>query len=489
MTISRRRPFRGAGKTSTKSFVGLLLAIAVTGVTAAPNGAQAETRRFTVDSLSLAAAKLHSCRSHRHRSCLAVKAHLSRLEQTARRAPATTADGTAIAWTSAARVDSYVLARKSQGRPYQYSVVKATHVTPQAAPGRAVDFWVRADVSDSAWSHVITITYPSHTEVTTTTTEPFVKGIDEELDGWGEAAVPQIAEEVHNLGANWIRVDLEWREVMPSPGVYDWSPFDRVVENARIHGLHLLPILDYAPSWTEPSNATAYAEFVAAAVARYGPGTSANLQWFELWNEPYFSYAWSGKTPEPDAYARDVAAASQAARRVSPTVKLLLEADYSEAEQVGTTPMETSWIEDMFIAEPDLGSMVNAVAVHPYGDDPSQPLATNSKWTDAAGNWAFQRIDTIHEEFLAHGVSLPFWITEEGWSTREVTEASQAKYYTDLAAQVAKRPWITALFPYTLRENEAKPVNNQSQFGLLRYWSWEPKPAYYALRGAFSALS
>lgn len=490
---------------------------------ASPATLVANKSAVTSDSLTYATSVLRSCRSHNPRHCGLARAHFSRLRQMARREPAAAVSGTTITWKRVAGVTGYVLARKDPGQPYRYSVISSTRVTPRVSPGKTVAYRVRTEVPGSAWSSTVAITYPpgegatsspdpssistgsanisssprptstgtvSNNSVTApTTTEPFIKGICEELDGWGEAAVPEVAEEIHNLGADWVRVDLRWKEVMPSPGVYDWSSFDKVVQNARSYGLHLLPILDYAPSWTEPSNAAAYAEFVAAAVARYGPGTTANLQWFELWNEPYFSYAWSGKTPEPEAYARDVAAASQAARQIAPSVKLLLEADYSEAEQTGTSPLETSWIEDMFIAEPNLGSMVNGIAVHPYGDDPSLPLAANSRWTDTAGNWAFQRIDTIREEFLAHGVNLPFWITEEGWSTWEVTEATQAKYYADLAAQVAERPWITALFPYTLRENEAKPINNQSQFGLLRYGSWEPKLAYYALREAFGTLS
>ena len=318
--------------------------------------------------------------------------------------------------------------------------------------------------------------------------EPFVKGVAESLTGWGESAVPQVSEEIHNLGAEWVRVDLPWKEVMPSPGVYNWSAFDKQTKDAEAQGLHVLPILDYAPSWTTPENAAGYASFVAAAVARYGPGTTSNLQWFELWNEPYFSYAWAGKTPNPEAYARDVAAASVAARQAAPSVKLLLEADYTDSEQVGTKPWETSWIEDMFIAEPNLGSLVNGIAVHPYGDDPSLPLAHTGGWQDANGKWAFQRIDTIREQFLDHGVNLPFWITEEGWSTHEVSEANQAKYYTDLGAQVAARQWIRALFSYTLRETEQNPTNNQSQFGLLAYETLKPKPAYYTLQSAFKTV-
>ena len=216
----------------------------------------------------------------------------------------------------------------------------------------------------------------------------------------------------------------------------------------RFAGVTLLPVVGYARSKTTPGNAAAYAEFVKAAVARFGPGTSANLQWWELWNEPYFSYAWSNKTPEPEAYARDAVAASQAARSVAPSVKLLISADYTDSPQTGgSSPWETTWIDDMFAAEPNPGQWINAVSTHPYGDDPSLALAEAGGWKDANGTWAFQRIDNIRAKFLAHGVNVPFWITEASWSTSESSEATQAHDYTDVIAQVKARPWIKALFP------------------------------------------
>jgi hypothetical protein len=310
------------------------------------------------------------------------------------------------------------------------------------------------------------------------------------IQGWGVSAMPQIASEMTTLGVNWAREDLSWAATEPEKGVYDWSGFDQMVAAAKADGITILPIVGYAPSWTSPDDATEYAAFVKAAVERYGPGTSANLQWWELWNEPYDAYAWSGHTPEPEAYAKDVLAAAQAARGVSSSVKLLVAADYEDAPQVGgTTPWQTSWIDDMFTAVPSLGQWINGVAVHPYGDDPSLPLAEPEGWKDTNGEWAFQRIDMVRQKFLAHGVDVPFWITEDGWSTWEVSEAAQAHDYSDLIEQVKARPWIRALFPFCLREFEEKATNNQPGFGLLKFGTWQPKSAFYTLQAGLKTLT
>ena len=73
-------------------------------------------------------------------------------------------------------------------------------------------------------------------------------------------------------------------------------------------------------------------------------------------------------------------------------------------------------------------------------------------------------------------------------STYTVSAAQQAQYYGDLITAVKARPWIRALFPYCLRE-WGNNTNDQSQYGLLTYPTWQPKPAYQTLQAGFPTLS
>jgi hypothetical protein len=432
-------------------------------------------------------------------------------------APTIAVSGHTLTWNEVAGVNTYVLVTKAPGQAEQFSVVSGTSVTPPVVPGTTVDYSVRTDVEGSAWALEVAIAYRAGREAPkapetpapkTPVTEtgsgsesgsssssetfglPFVKGINAGLQGWGVNNMPTISSEMNSLGVNWAREDLPWSEVEPQQGVFKWASFDNTVAAAKANGITILPIVGYAPSWTSPTNAAAYAEFVAAAVARYGPGTSANLQWWELWNEPYFAYAWSEHSPEPEAYGRDALAAAEAAKKVAPSVKLLIAADYQESAQTGgSSKEEKTWIDDMFTAAPTLGKWIDGVSVHPYGGDPALPLKEKGGYLDTSGQWGFARIDTIREKFLAHGVNVPFWITEEGWSTWEMSEATQAHYYADLIPQIKQRPWIRALFPFGLREGTAKPTNNQAGFALLKYGTWEPKSAWSVLQAGFKELS
>jgi hypothetical protein len=444
--------------------------------------------------LALRRARRRWRRTVRRADGLAAQISRAGRRSTRRLAPTLSASGDRLSWGVIGGVRSYVLATKVPGRSTAYSTVDHTSTEPRAVPGARVGYEVRTNIQGSPWSNEVSIAYPtseaagSEPSLASGSAEPFVKGIDTNLQGWGSQD-PQIASEMGALGVNWEREDLAWSVVEPQKGVFNWTSFDKVMAVAKEYGLTILPIVGYAPSWASPTDATDYAAFVKAAVERYGPGTSANLQWWELWNEPYFAYAWSGRTPEPEAYALDALAAAQAARSAAPSVKLLLSADYQDSSQTGgSSPWETTWIDDMFAAAPTLGQWINGVSVHPYGDDPALPLAQVGGWTDTSGQWAFQRIDTIRSKFLAHGVNVPFWITEMGWSTTEVSEAAQAQDFADLAPQIAARPWIRALFPYCLREFSPTP-ERESEFGLLRYGSWEPKPAYYKLQEGLKTLN
>ena len=422
-------------------------------------------------------------------------------------APVLSVHGDTVSWGALPGVTSYTFAtvhNPATTRETSYVTVTGTSYTPAEVPGQIVNYGLHARTPvKGPWAGEVSISYPAQTpppppppseEPPSSSSGsfglPFAKGIDANLEGWGVNNLPEIASEMNSLGVNWEREDLAWESVERQRGVFNWTRFDQTVTAAKAQGITILPIVGYAPSWTSPTDSTAYAEFVKAAVARYGPGTSANLQWWELWNEPYFAYAWSGHTPEPEAYAKDVLAAAEAAKGVAPSVKLLVAADYQESAQTGgSSTHQTSWIDDMFTAAPTLGGWIDGVSVHPYGGDPATPLKETGGYLDASGVWGFQRIDTIHSKFLAHGVDVPFWITEEGWSTWDNSEETITHRYADLFPQIKLRPWIRALFPFGLREGTEHPTNDQAGYGLLRFGSWQPKPFWNVIQEGFKTLS
>jgi hypothetical protein len=293
-------------------------------------------------------------------------------------------------------------------------------------------------------------------------------------------------------GVRAVREDLSWALAEPQPNRYNWSVYDNVVRTATESGLLLLPVLDDSPAWAAPTGASlpsspgAYAAFVGAAVARYGPGGAfwrANphlparpLVWYELWNEPYFAEG----NRDPGVYARLAQAATIAGRAANPSARFLIEGDTSYQTSGGG---QSDWIAGMYAAVPDLGKYFDALAVHPYGGDP----AIYTPQGDTAEQPG--RIEQAHGELAAHGDgSKPIWVTEIGWSTCSgadvcVSEAQQAAYLHELLelARTTWRSYVRAVFVYQLRDMAPNPLDDVGAwFGLLRP-NLSRKPAWFVL--------
>ena len=70
----------------------------------------------------------------------------------------------------------------------------------------------------------------------------FVKGIDTNLEGWGSEAGEAMSE-MHMLGVNWAREDIQWSEVEPQKGVYHWSVIEKTFAAAKADGITVLPVI------------------------------------------------------------------------------------------------------------------------------------------------------------------------------------------------------------------------------------------------------
>jgi hypothetical protein len=295
-------------------------------------------------------------------------------------------------------------------------------------------------------------------------------------------ATGPIQDAARRLGVGWIREELRWSEVEPVRGTFVWTRFDGVMLLAAQRHLRVLPLLIRSPRWLTahpmmlPSSLARWGAFVRAAVSRYGPGgpfwrahpgldARLAVRTWEIWNEPYLR-AFSYPAPDPARYASVVRAAVHAGRRAGRGARFLMAAETSWVTRTGRT---RSWIDDLFAAAPDLGSYVDAVAVHPYTqrspDDDRPPAAAD-----------FGRIDAIRAALAAHGLPrAPLWITEIGWSTCSsrppcVLPRSQARYLRRMfrLLDARYRSVVAAVFLYRLTDiGAAGPADPESGFGLI----------------------
>jgi hypothetical protein len=333
-----------------------------------------------------------------------------------------------------------------------------------------------------------------------------VVGLSEGAAGWGgKSTAPRLNGIMSTTNARWLRDAFLWSRIEPSRGKFRFSYYDHYLLLAARRGLHLVAQLVGTPKWagaapdTIPSDATAYAHYVAAVVGRYGPGgtfwrghpklSGSAISIFELWNEPYFDNGNNGDY-NPGRYARLVKAASIAGHAVNPSAKFLLEAEM-ESHLGGVWVW---WVDALYHAVPDLNNYFDGIAVHDFGHYTKtlNPIVPGKPY----GNFGhIRRIEDIRRQFVRHGgAGKPFWILETGWSTctqRSIDCVTQAQQAANLATlfgylDTTWKNWVQAAFIYRYKDG-ARPTTVQDGYGLV-HLNGRPKPALRLFK-TFAAAS
>lgn len=137
------------------------------------------------------------------------------------------------------------------------------------------------------------------------------------------------------VAAGYIRLwDMAtaWKDVNPSPGVFNWTVLDQRVAQTQASGAKVLYVAGLTPSWaasggdcdprwgaascTPPADPTTYSNYITAVMQRYGGAIGA----VEVWNEANLRTFWSGSAEQmADLTQR----ASQAVKAVSPGTVVL----------------------------------------------------------------------------------------------------------------------------------------------------------------------
>lgn len=183
------------------------------------------------------------------------------------------------------------------------------------------------------------------------------------------------------------------------------SQMEATVEAYASAGIRLLPLVSFYGTLPTP----AQAQSLGTWAARFGPGGSfwkgkelpaaAAVTSIEFGNETSYEYQYSNDTPSGYAsraqtYALRFKEAAEAIQAANPNVGMLAQGDPGNAPG-------TSWMDNMFKAVPNLGSLVAGWTVHPYGP-----------------NWQ-SIIDEVVSSAKADGApsSIPLDVTEWGLST------------------------------------------------------------------------
>ena len=229
-------------------------------------------------------------------------------------------------------------------------------------------------------------------------------------------------------GVETIRVMVSWASVEPTPtSGYDWSGVDQQVALAAEERLEVLPFLFATPPWLAHDFRTlpvqnrrqrqAWAEFVGAAVERYGrrgefwrehaPGSKRPLPrlpigaW-QIWNEENFFYFASPVSPT--RYARLLAVTHRALHQADPRADLVLGGLFGDPGERPPRAWDAVDFLDRLYRVRGVKANFDAVALHPYAADTGVLAAL---------------VEGVHRTMVRHrDRRAGLYLTELGWGSQ-----------------------------------------------------------------------
>jgi hypothetical protein len=194
-------------------------------------------------------------------------------------------------------------------------------------------------------------------------------------------------------GIETIRASVAWSGVEPSRrGGYDWNGLDALVALAARDRLEVLPFLYSTPRWIDgdwrrlPVDSArrrqAWAEFVRAAVERYGHGGEfwaehgprsedpvprRPIRAWQIWNEENFFYF--TRPASPGRYARLLAISERAIHRADPRATVVMGGLFGDPGQGPPRALDAVDFLDRMYGVRGVKRSFDAIALHPYAAD------------------------------------------------------------------------------------------------------------------------
>lgn len=246
-----------------------------------------------------------------------------------------------------------------------------------------------------------------------------------------------------SAGMRYTRFDFSWANSEATRGTYLYfDKLDAILDAVAARGLTSTITVLETPAWANggkgkmapPSNPQDYAAFMGA-LARH---TSArpNMVW-EIWNEENDPHFWTTGVNVAQ-YTAMLKAAYAAVKASDPDATVLVG---------GVLFNDIPYFEGIYANGG--GASFDGVAIHPYTAGRA-PTDTSNAW------FSFKTSAPQFTAALAsHGQSgKPLYITEMGWSTGDVSDATRAQYLRDATA--IARTWsnVRGMGAYTIRQSQ-----------------------------------
>lgn len=250
--------------------------------------------------------------------------------------------------------------------------------------------------------------------------------------------------QARRLRMGWVKQQMRWGVFSPAPGQFDWTGFDRAIDQAADKGIKVMLSIVTAPQWSHPGvqattedpeainappdDLNAYATFVGEVVDRY----KGKVHAIEIWNEQNIDAEWRA-TPQavsPEKYVEMLKLASAVIKAKDPNIIVISGALAPTGYFVGGCSAagcdDGPYLKRMF----DLGFLnsVDCVGVHVNGYNVPPDKTHTEGFNDATAtfrgpfdnpipSWYFRGTLELYRDTVQN--QKPLCVTEFGWATNE----------------------------------------------------------------------
>jgi Beta-galactosidase len=269
-------------------------------------------------------------------------------------------------------------------------------------------------------------------------------------------------QQARQLGVSWIRTNVLWSRVEPSPGRFDWSQYDSLVAASHRYGINVeMSLTGMAPAWATGNghlgvfrpDAARFGQFAHAAALHF----RGLVTRYSIWNEPNFVSWLRPLQEQPGIYRRLYEAGWSAVKDADPNAQVLI-GETAAYAQPGKAMAPLAFLRQL-ACRGCTELRADGYAHHPYEfttpPESDYPGAQNvtigslSRLTRTLDQLAADRLLTTPK-----GKPLPVYLTEFGYfaSGRRALPASVRADWLVRAFEIAARlyPRVRQMLQYLL---------------------------------------
>lgn len=303
---------------------------------------------------------------------------------------------------------------------------------------------------------------------------------------------------VATAGIPWVRIDVNWFDVEPQQGKFNWGEIDRVVNKALSLNLKIFATFAYTPQWASSGNKDGksygndvpkpgfYEKALGEAVKRY----RGKIYHWGLWNEVNLDGFWEGTA---DQYVDLIVVPGYAA------IKSNCPECYSLGPELANVGDElNNFYNTIFSRAKDKFDIITHHIYQTFPElDPWAGYTSDSFYNALEKKRTFSTRMALYEALTKYNItSKEVWITETGYRCKPPTDSSemnnQRLYYELVLKAQIERAWWTNTFFYEIYDCGTDiPDCDIDGYGILRRTSPPDnsyqdnflfKPAYYYLK-------